>query len=137
MRGDDAFGREVAERLQETIRDPAIEILALHQLTPELMEPVSRAGRVLFIDARDGAEPGEISIEPLEPRSESGAGFTHLATPSGLLEGARSLYGSCPPAALLTAGAAGFELGAGLSIPVRQALQEAVERAVPNWIREG
>ena len=137
LRGDDGFGREVAERLRGTIHDPAVEILALPQLTPELMEPVSRAGRVLFIDARDGAGPGEISLEPLEPHAESRTGFTHFATPSGLLAGARALYGSCPPAALLTAGAAGFELGAGLSIPVSRALREAVDRVVPNWIRKG
>ena len=136
LRGDDAFGQEAAARLQDIILDPDVEILALHQLTPELMEAVSRAERVLFIDARDGPAPGEISLEPLEPQAESSAAFTHFSTPAGLLAGALALYGKCPAATLLTAGAAGFDLGAGLSDPVRRALRETVDRAIPNWIRE-
>jgi len=38
LRGDDAFGRLAARRLQDLIHDSEIEILAVHQLTPELME---------------------------------------------------------------------------------------------------
>src|ERR1035438_8523471 len=50
LRGDDAFGWRVAERLLELPPDPSVEILRLHQLTPELMDPLSRADLALFID---------------------------------------------------------------------------------------
>jgi hypothetical protein len=38
LRGDDGLGWRAAERLRTVIQDAGVEILALHQLTPELME---------------------------------------------------------------------------------------------------
>ena len=66
LRGDDGFGRRAAERLRDVVDDPEIEILSLHQLTPELMDPVSRAERVIFLDAAAGPDPGEIAATALE-----------------------------------------------------------------------
>ena len=51
LRGDDGAGFLTAELLRDKLRDPDIEILSQHQLLPELMEPISRAARVIFIDA--------------------------------------------------------------------------------------
>lgn len=113
LRGDDAVGFEAAERLGG---------VALHQLTPEWMEPISRAERVIFIDAGAEGVPGAIRERTLEP-GPSPAAFTHFATPEALLAGARALYGRCPPATLITITGSDFEIGRPLSPPVRRALE--------------
>jgi hydrogenase maturation protease len=123
LRGDDGFGWHAALRLRDLIQDPGVEILAVHQLTPELMDPVSRARRVIFIDAAVGEEPGKLTVAELGTTGGPAPVFTHFATPSGLLEGARWLYGAKPEALLITVVGLDFEIGEGLSEPVRAALE--------------
>src|SRR4029079_16715395 len=60
LRGDDAAGYLAAESLRTLLIAPDIEILAVHQLTPELAEPIAVAGRVIFLDAAASGTPGEI-----------------------------------------------------------------------------
>jgi hydrogenase maturation protease len=116
LRGDDAVGFQAAGRLGG---------MALHQLTPDLMEPISRAESVIFIDARDGGEPGTIEQRGVAP-SSTGTPFTHHASPEALLAGALALYGRCPSATLITIAGADFEIGHPLSPPVLQALETLV-----------
>src|ERR1035437_5223745 len=92
IRGDDALGWRAAERLRELVTDPSVEILTLHQLAPELMEPLSQADLAVFIDAGVGPEPGAVLERRLDPRPSGSASFTHHATPEALLWGARALY---------------------------------------------
>jgi hydrogenase maturation protease len=114
LRGDDGLGYRAAERIPGAI--------AVHQLTPELMDPISRADRVVFLDASAEGVPGEIRRRALVPAA-SGA-FTHHATPEGLLAGALELYGRCPEATLITVTGASFELSESLSPEVQAALEE-------------
>lgn len=129
FRGDDAAGCITAERLLEQTADPDVEILAVHQLTPELMEPVSRAGRVIFVDAALGDTPGEIVETEISPRQDSRP-FSHYASPEALVAGAQALYHAAPRATLITMTAATFELGAPLSAAVTQAVETVI-----RWIR--
>jgi len=123
LRGDDGFGWHAAVRLREIIHDAGIEILAVHQLTPELMDPISRARRVIFIDAAVGEDAGKLTVTALETTGGPAAVFTHFATPAALLEGARSLYGAKPEGLLITVVGLDFELGEKLSEPVQLALE--------------
>jgi hydrogenase maturation protease len=123
LRGDDGFGWHTAVRLQDLIHDDGIEILPVHQLTPELMDPISRARRVIFIDAAVGGEPGKLTVTTLETSVGPPPAFTHFATPAALLEGARSLYGAKPEGILITVVGLDFEIGEDLSGPVRLALE--------------
>jgi hydrogenase maturation protease len=123
LRGDDGFGWHAALRLRDLIHDAGIEILAIHQLTPELMDPISRARRVVFIDAAVGGDPGTLTVTTLETTGSPPPAFTHFATPAALLQGARSLYGANPEALLITVVGLDFELGEELSEPVRLALE--------------
>jgi hydrogenase maturation protease len=127
LRSDDGFGWHAAMRLREIIRDAGVEILAVHQLTPELMEPLSRVRRVIFIDAAVGEEPGKLTLATLATTGGPAPAFTHFATPAVLLEGARSLYGARPEALLITVVGLDFEIGAELSEPVRLALESLAE----------
>jgi len=117
LRGDDAFGYRAAERIPGAI--------AVHQLTPELMDPIARARHVIFLDASAEGAPGEIRRRELAPAAP-GAAFTHHATPEGLLAGALTLYGHAPPAEILTVCGANFSLSTDLSPAVAVALESVV-----------
>ncbi|MGD0871267.1 MAG: hydrogenase maturation protease [Bryobacteraceae bacterium] len=125
LRGDDGIGPQAGERLRSIIGDPDVEIRTMHQLTPELMEPISRAARVIFIDACEGAVPGDICQRAIQP-STGAMRFTHQATPEGLLAGARSLYGRAAEATVLTVAGAKFSLSSGLSPAVARSLDGVV-----------
>jgi hydrogenase maturation protease len=125
LRGDDGAGLIAAELLLERIHSPEVEIIPQHQLTPELMEPISRAARVIFIDAAVSGPAGKVHRIPLRP-APACARFTHHATPESLLAGAQALYGHTPEATLYTIPGRSFEIGQELSPSVRVAVNELV-----------
>jgi hydrogenase maturation protease len=125
LRGDDGAGYLAAELLRDRIQDPEIEILSQHQLLPELMEPISRAAHVIFIDASVSGRAGKVHRIPLRP-APACSRFTHHATPESLLAGAQSLYGHTPEATLYTIPGRFFETGQKLSPSVRRAVDELV-----------
>ena len=117
LRGDDGFGYRAAERIPGAI--------AVHQLAPELMDPIARADRVVFLDAAAEGAPGEVRRRRVEPSVDGGA-FTHHSTPEGLLAGAKVLYGRAPDAVLITVCGANFDLSQALSSEVESALEQIV-----------
>jgi hydrogenase maturation protease len=125
LRGDDGAGRSVADALQAIIRDPDVELLSLHQLTPELMVNLSRADRVVFVDASATGRPGRYLRLALYPAPQC-AVLTHHPTPEALLSGARWLYGRVPEATLYLIPGQDFETPDTLSAPVRLAVQQLV-----------
>ena len=50
LRGDDGVGPRVAEAVGE-LNLPGVHTLICPLLTPELANPISRAGKVIFVDA--------------------------------------------------------------------------------------
>jgi hydrogenase maturation protease len=135
LRGDDAFGWRVAERLLELPHDAEVEILCLHQLTPELMDPLSRADFAIFIDAAATGVPGDLIERRIDPASAAGGAFTHHATPEALLCGARTLYDHAPEAVMISVTGAEFSLGAELS-PTLNNRVEGVIAAVSRMAAE-
>jgi hydrogenase maturation protease len=127
LRGDDGFGWHAACRLLDRIADPEVEVMAVQQLTPELTEPMSRAGRVVFIDAAVSGEPGVVQERTLAADSEAG-GFTHHATPCGLLAGTLALFGRAPEATLYSVCGEDFAFGERLTPAVEAALAQVVAR---------
>lgn len=125
LRGDDAFGWQAATRLLDRIADPEVEVMAVQQLTPELTEPISRAGRVIFIDAAATGDPGVLQERSIVPDPES-AHFTHHSTPGALLAGAQSLFGRAPEATLYTVPGEDFSFGEHLTPALQAALDQVV-----------
>ena len=125
LRGDDGAGILAAELLMARVHDPEIEILGQHQLTPELMEPISRAAHVIFIDAAVSGRPGKVHRIPLRPAPVCSR-FSHVTTPESLLAGAQSLYGHTPKATLYTIPGRSFDTGQELSPSVRRGVNELV-----------
>jgi hydrogenase maturation protease len=123
LREDDGIGWRVVEELangQWSMVNP--QFVAVHQLLPELAEPISQADLVIFVDAAVEGEPGEIRRVDLTPQAERPGAFSHQVGPAGLLESARVLYGRYPPATLFTITAAQMGYGEELSPTVAAAL---------------
>jgi hydrogenase maturation protease len=132
LRSDDGLGWCVARELaRELVRDD-IQVVAAHQLTPEISELASRAELVLFIDAAHRGKPGTLKCEPITPSAAPGR-HSHELTPAGVLQLAQELYGRCPPAYLLTIAAESFDTGDTLSTAVAGALPE-LKKKIRNFI---
>jgi hydrogenase maturation protease len=108
--------------------DSDVRVLGSHQLTPEMAEDVAASEFVLFLDAAVGPEAGEIKQIAVKPQPGP-FNFAHHLHPDLLLAATMELYGSVPPAELLTIVGAAFELGDRLSPVVLQRLPELFERA--------
>lgn len=128
LRGDDAFGPVVADRLRPLVDADRVLIVTCHQLTPELAADVAACARVVFLDASAASPPGELVCRALDAGDAQAAGLLHALGPDQLLVLARLVYGRAPPATLVTVGGADFELGDHhLSPLVAAAVECAVE----------
>jgi len=128
LRSDDAAGWVVAERISRMIDPDLATVLVVHQLTPELAAAVSRAGRVIFIDACVDLPPGELRLGLVESAESHGTSMTHAWDAPRLLALARRVFGRCPPALVLAIGGTDFGIGQRLSAVVEQACQAAATR---------
>lgn len=132
LREDDGFGLHAIEALRAA--GVRAELLHVQQLTPELAERIGHADAVVFVDARQGDEPGRLHCESVTPAAPGSAASQSLG-PGALLAYAARLYGAPPPAVLLSVGGQRFGLGRELSPFVRAALPEVVRR-VARWAVE-
>jgi hydrogenase maturation protease len=125
LRGDDGVGWQaailVARELEETV-----EVLARHQLTPELAETLSQMDRVIFIDAACEGTPGEVCCRQLACQWGGGQSFTHHVAPADLLATAQALYGHAPEGYLVTVNGASFGYTEALSPVVSAALPQVL-----------
>ena len=124
LRGDDAAGVLVAEAIEALGLD-GVEVLACHQLTPEISEKVAAMESVIFIDA---GEANERQAEVREIVEGTGPPvFGHAIDPRSILALARSLFGRSPRAWLVSVAACSFELDAGPSPDCAEGMALAVE----------
>jgi hydrogenase maturation protease len=136
LRRDDGLGPRVAERIAAMLGPERLEAIACHQLTPELAEPISRAERVIFVDARLGDEPGRIAGERVIGGPATGGAFSHRADPAALLGLALELYGARPEALIVTVDGADFSYGPELSPTLAASLPAVVEHVLQLCGRE-
>jgi hydrogenase maturation protease len=132
LRGDDAVGQQVAAAAERRGLPGALA-LAVHQLTPELAEPVAHARLAIFVDAYPAPRGGSVRVRRLEPAGGPAA-LGHTGDPRFVLALARALYGACPPAWLVTVPATGFDFGAGLSPTARDGARTAL-REIARLVR--
>ena len=122
LRGDDAAGPRVAEAVRGWGL-AGVEAIAVHQLVPELADPLARARRAIFADA--SADAIQATMTPLEAGGTPGA-LGHTGDPGALLAAAEALYGARPEAWLVAVPAVSFELGAALSDVAERGVSEAL-----------
>jgi hydrogenase maturation protease len=125
LRGDDGVGWRVADRLMADRRLAGVDVIRCHQLTPELAEDMSRAARVVLVDARLATTPGSVETLPVEP-GPAGA-WSHALSPPAVVALAAELYGRVPPVSVVNVGADSFDAGEGLSPAVEAALRAATD----------
>ena len=136
LRSDDGVGWHAAALLADDPRVAGVEVLAVHQLTPELALDISRASLVILVDAAADVQAGLISVQALGPEDDAGAGeggigaASHHVGPAELVAVARELYAAAPKVLVMRIGVADMELGEALSPPVAAALPAVVEAVV-------
>jgi hydrogenase maturation protease len=129
LRGDDAFGPVVADRLRTAADSERVLVLTCHQLTPELAGDIAVCEHVIFIDASIASPAGELVCRHLTAGEAAAGPLIHTLGPEQLLSFARLVYGRAPAASLICVGGLQFDLGDHqLSPPVAAAVAPAVGR---------
>jgi len=128
LRGDDAVGPEVADRVGARQLD-GVQVVTCHQLTPELSDPISRVQRVIFIDASLDLPDGTVRVSRVFPEASHQV-MVHTASPAGLLHLARSVFAACPTAWIVEVPVAEMGIGEQLSPVARRGVEEAVDRVL-------
>ena len=142
IRGDDGAGRVVADRLTDSLRIPGVEVMSVHQLTPELAEVISRSNAAVFVDASAADPPGKLVCREVQPSADIDPG-AHICTPRSLLAWSRWLYGRFPPAFLFSVGGEKFEITEALTATAQRGaaeLQVQIEsyvRVLQGWLSAG
>lgn len=137
LRSDDGVGWHVGSELSRQQSAPDVEVIVVQQLMPEIAEPISRADKVLFVDAVEGGTPGTVSGQRIAPALQSRLDSHHL-TPASILRLALDLYERCPEAFLLTVVGESFGPGEKFSAAVSGALpavRGSIERFL-SWARK-
>ena len=139
LRGDDGIGPWLSAWAEERFdTEPSVRVLSRQQWTPDLVEDVSQAESVLFIDCSIESSPGAVRITSVEPAAAGPGLASHHVTAPELLALGQELYDSLPRNALLvTVGAGSTELGETFSKNVVDALPEAcrlVEKTIREWL---
>lgn len=135
LRSDDGIGWHVAWALADDPRAAGLDVIATHQLTPELAEDLHRASRVVLVDACVGLPTGHAPaagrcrITTVGPTAAAGVA-SHHHTPASLLALARELYGWAPPVTLVGVGVESLEPGDELTDPVARQLPAIVELVI-------
>jgi hydrogenase maturation protease len=134
LRRDDVIGQRIAQMMEQRLKGEDVEIQIVFQLTPELIEPVRSAERVIFIDARAGGKAGTLLQEIVTPETGTGA-FTHNVNPASLLGAAQELYGMRPTGILISIVGTDFDFGGELS-PLIKAVLTTLADQVEGIIRK-
>ena len=121
LRSDDGLAWRAADELSRRGLPENVEIITQHQLTPELAFAVSKVDTVLFLDAAQDGEAGEIRCEPVTPLRMPSA-CSHEFSPSAILGLAQELYSKVPHAFVISLCGECFEHGENLSKSVEQRL---------------
>jgi hydrogenase maturation protease len=126
LRGDDGVGPRVAGLVQEW-KQPGLEAIACHQLSPELAETIVHRNLVIFVDAEQTRTAAGVREQRLWP-AEGETVSPHTGSPQALLGLAQALFGTCPPAWLITVPGANFDFGEELSALAEQGMAAALQR---------
>ena len=125
LRGDDGVGPRAAAAIGD-LQLPGVRTLICPLLTPELADPISRAGTVIFVDAAVDA-PKEVQWRKLEP-NETSQLMAHAADPRTMLALARDVFGRVPAAWWLTIPAVDLDFREDFSPEAQRGLEAAVKK---------
>jgi hydrogenase maturation protease len=109
IRGDDAIGPLVAERLQQGGLPEGVTVIARHVLTADLVPDIAASDLAIFLDAALEGDPGEVRCRRLHPSRALVSTMAHFLEPAELLAWTQALYGRLPEAHLVTVAGESFD----------------------------
>lgn len=119
IRGDDRAGSLVADCLERAALSD-VEILRVHQLTPELADAVAGADRTVVVDAGVGKRSSFRRVA-----GRAGTALTHYLTAETLVGLVDRLYGASPEVYLLSVPGCSFDLSEKMSDRAGRSAQRA------------
>lgn len=122
LRGDDAAGRAVAAAVGARSL-AGVDVVAVHQLTPEVAAMLAGRRHVIFVDA--AVDVATVTVEPL--RGEPGRPASHHAAPTALLALAGRLGWEPPRATLVRVPARNFDIGVRMSAVAEAGVHAAAD----------
>lgn len=123
LRSDDSIGLRVAKALPQS----QIKSFTVHQLTPELAEPLANSQLAIFIDACLTTESTQVQVQKILPTSSQFIAG-HTADPPSLLALTQALYNYSPLAWWIKVPGVNFELGYSLSPIAATGMAIALEK---------
>ncbi len=129
LRGDDGAGRAAA-RAVAAWGLPQVEVLEVHQLTPELADPLAHAERAIFLDAHLAGAGSSVRVRSLSPETPP-TRAAHTADPMTLLGLAKSVFGRAPEAWWVTIPARECAFGEQLSPVAARGVAATLEAMRP------
>jgi hydrogenase maturation protease len=126
-RQDDRVGHIVAEAVQQWADGAGLplEVVTAYQLDLDMVEQISAASLVVFVDAHTPSFCDGLACTQIVPDDD--AGFTtHAFTPGGLLALAARLTGRAPQAFIVSVPGFAFDLGDEISARTRALAADAV-----------
>ena len=131
LRGDDGLGPAVARSI-ESMQLPNVDVLVVHQLTPDLAETVANVDRVLFIDACIIPQREPIVIQRVETDGRASTA-THACSPELIVGLSQILFGKSISAWLMKVGGECFDPGSELSATALRQVADATQQAA-QWL---
>lgn len=128
LRADDGVGWRVAHLLAGALPSGAARILAVHQLTPELAEPVSAAKLVILVDASALGKPGTWRCREIMSRAASRIEPGHSFDVRALLAYSQAIYNATPRTLLVSIAGESFAFQDCLTRAVETILIDVVNR---------
>jgi hydrogenase maturation protease len=103
LRADDALGQIVADYLSQYYQnEPRVKVRAVHQLTLDLADDVSKYDLVILIDAyNQSGSQGQLTFEAVYPSTNIPSPLTHYLQPGELLATTQTLFGKLPQMMLI------------------------------------
>ena len=129
IRGDDAIGPIVADRLDGEDLSDDVRVISRHILTADLVPDICDAQKVIFVDAAAKGVPGEVRCQRLTADASALSTMAHFLDPRELLAWAQSLYGCEPEAYLVSVAGDDFDFS-------HFDLSKKIERVLPEVINQ-
>jgi hydrogenase maturation protease len=124
LRNDDGVGVRIAEIIAEE-NWPNVQVIATHQLTPELAADMANASLVIFVDAVL-SQHSDIQVEKLAAVSQWN-NLGHAESPASLLALTEAIYQQTPSAWGIFIPAINCDFGEELSPITQKGLTKAIE----------
>ncbi|RLD09798.1 MAG: hypothetical protein DRI44_07705 [Chlamydiae bacterium] len=129
-RSDDGVGHYIANRIREWADKEKIDkitIITAYQLDIDMVEDISRAESVFFLDAHVEEYSPEIVINKVEAKKSNGF-TTHVFTPSDLIALVNQLYNIDPSSMLISVPGYNFDMGEELTFETKERADCATDK---------